>query len=80
VITSASYPLLSIFLVELPHYEVTIIRYVDVVASAPLTILKVSNMDDTIRVYVNASAVQFVFFFELAKQSIMISFYILSAW
>jgi hypothetical protein len=56
-ITCASSPSLSILQIVFPHSEVTISEYLDVVASAPLTIFTVSNLDDTRIVYLNASSV-----------------------
>ncbi len=50
-------PSLSILQVSLPHQEITILVYDDVVASALITILIVSNVNATIIVDVNASAV-----------------------
>ena len=41
--------------------------YVDVVASAQTTILKVSNLDVTINVYANASSLETVVFIYLSK-------------
>jgi hypothetical protein len=50
---SSCSPILHVFL---PHLEATITVYVDVVASAQLTILIVSNTDATIFPYANVSA------------------------
>jgi hypothetical protein len=57
LIQCPSIPFISIFFVFLPHSEPTTLEYVDVVASAQLTILKVSYYDGTIILYSNASAV-----------------------
>ncbi len=46
-ITCASIPSPSIPQVALHHFEITIIPYVDVVASERITFLKVSNPDVT---------------------------------
>ncbi len=59
----------SILHIALPDSELTILPYSDVVASAQLTILKVSNPDETIIVYANVSAVQFVVLVVFAKVS-----------
>ncbi len=67
LVLCASTPYHSFFHVVLPHIERTITVYVDVVASATITILKVSNTDDTIP-YLNASSVQFVDFIYLSKK------------
>ncbi len=58
IVLCASFPPHSIFSVVLPHSEVTITVYVDVVASA-LIILKASNSNVTSIPYFNASAVCF---------------------
>jgi hypothetical protein len=46
--------------VDLTHIEVTILEYFDVVASAPITILKVTNSDGTIFEHFDAFSVQIV--------------------
>ncbi len=60
LVQGTSIPLPSIFLVVFHHMELTIIVYVDVVASGGWnTIFEVSNSDGTIFVDVNASAMRF---------------------
>ncbi len=65
-IPCASLPFLSIFQIVLSHFELTFTGYEDVVASAPTTILPVSNIDGTIIEYANASAVIFATFIEFS--------------
>ena len=67
MILSASIPFLSILLVVIPHTEATTFLYFNVMASAQLTILIVSNMDGTIIRDENASAVHYVVFVEFSK-------------
>ncbi len=58
--------------VALPHIEVTTLdKYIDVVASAQTTILKVANKDVPRLVYQNASAVQVIVLVHFPKISLM---------
>ena len=69
IVLSPSIPMISFFKVVLPHSEPTITVYVDILASALNTILKVANNDVTIIQYLNASSVKYVVFVYFSKIS-----------